>query len=95
VTSGLYELPLGRQKRWGNSWPRYLNTLLGGWQIGGISVVRTGFPFSCLTMSGPAIDTSANFEEDLCQVIDSTLNPNAGPHTLQRWFNIDALVLLR
>lgn len=89
VTSGLYELPFGRLQRWGYGWPAALNRVLGGWQIGGIGVYRTGFPFSCLTMSGPAIDTSANFEEDLCQVV-SSVNPNAGPHKLEQWFNISA-----
>jgi hypothetical protein len=89
VISGLYELPFGRLQHWGHNWATPLDQFLGGWQIGGIGVFRTGFPFSCLTMSGPAIDTSANFEEDLCQVV-AAFNPNAGPHRLDEWFDISA-----
>ena len=88
VTGGLYELPFGQKKRWGHDWPRPVDTLLGGWQVGGISVVRSGFPFSCLIASGPAVDTSANFEEDVCSVVPG-VSPH-GPQTIQQFFNINA-----
>jgi hypothetical protein len=65
-----------------------LDKVAGGWQIGGISVLHTGFPFSCLVASGPAIDTSANFEEDVCSIVPG-VSPN-GPRTIQQWFNINA-----
>jgi hypothetical protein len=51
-------------------------------------VLRTGFPFSCLVSSGPAIDTSANFEEDVCSVVPGV--SAAGSRTIQQWFNINA-----
>lgn len=42
-----YELPFGRGKRWLNvSGP--LNHLVGGWQVGGITYLRTGVPFSVI-----------------------------------------------
>jgi hypothetical protein len=88
VTGGLYELPFGHEKRWGHGWSGPVDKLLGGWQIGGISVVRSGFPFSCLIASGPAVDTSANFEEDVCSVVPGT-SPH-GPQTIQQFFNINA-----
>ena len=88
VTGGLYELPFGRKKHWGSDWTGVREAVLGGWQVGAISVVRSGFPFTCLVASGPAVDTSANFEEDLCSVVPGV--SASGPHTIQDWFNLNA-----
>ena len=88
VTGALYELPFEVRKRWGSSWSGLLDNVAGGWQIGGISVFHSGFPFSCLAASGPAVDTSANFEEDLCSVVPG-VSPR-GPGTIEQWFNVNA-----
>ena len=86
VNSALYELPFGRGKRWGQTWSGSVDKVLGGWQIGGINVIRGGFPASCIVDNDAAVN-QAGFEVDYCNAI-SGLNPNVGPRTLQQWWTI-------
>jgi len=46
VASLVYELPVGRGKRFLGSTGKATDILLGGWQINGIVTYQTGFPFS-------------------------------------------------
>ncbi|MCU1241475.1 MAG: hypothetical protein JWO71_2201 [Candidatus Acidoferrum typicum] len=42
----VYDLPVGRGRRFGNGWNRFEDSLLGGWQLSGIYRWTSGFPFS-------------------------------------------------
>jgi hypothetical protein len=66
---------------------RSLPKLLGeGWQLGGILTLQTGQPFSVLTGKGLSGTGLGNDRPDLVG------DPNAGPHTVQKWFNTAAFV---
>jgi len=53
--SHVWAIPLGKGQKWGSSMHPVLNGVLGGWQLGGILTLRTGFP---LTIQGPDNSTT-------------------------------------
>jgi hypothetical protein len=46
VASFVYEMPMGRKKKFGTNWHPVLDGVLGGWQVGGIFTAHTGFPLT-------------------------------------------------
>ena len=42
--SGIYELPLGKGRTWGNDWQPVADAILGGWQIQGLYEWQSGEP---------------------------------------------------
>jgi hypothetical protein len=51
VVDYLYELPFGRGKKWGRSWPGILNQIAGGWTLTGMYTYESGEPFTILSGS--------------------------------------------
>jgi hypothetical protein len=46
VGTYVYEMPFGKGKKWGSAWHPVVNHVLGGWQMGGILTLHTGFPLT-------------------------------------------------
>ncbi len=46
VGSYIYQLPFGRNKRFGNHWNAVANGILGNWQMSGILILHSGFPIT-------------------------------------------------
>jgi hypothetical protein len=44
-TTWLYELPFGRNKKWGSGWNRGLDAIAGGWSWSGLGKWTSGLPF--------------------------------------------------
>jgi len=57
-----------------------------GWQLGGILTLQTGQPFTVLTGQDNSSTGLGNDRPDLVG------DPNAGPRTVQKWFNTAAFV---
>jgi hypothetical protein len=80
VSSLLYELPFGHGKAFGSSARGIANEIITGWQLGAVSTVQSGLPF---TVSGGAgrPDRVCNGE-----------TPSGG-HTVTEWFDTACFVL--
>jgi hypothetical protein len=55
----VWELPIGRNHRFGSNWNRVVDGFLGGWQISGILATRTGLPIN-VTLSATGVDPATN-----------------------------------
>ncbi len=84
VSSFVYELPIGRNKRVGGNMPKALDVVIGGWQVNGIATFQRGFPMTISAADvGGLNDTSGTNRADLVGT----------PRLLKRrdqWFDITA-----
>jgi hypothetical protein len=76
AASGIWEVPVGRGRRFGSGLPRPLDFAVGGWQIGAIVAVQSGAPMGF----GNSI-----FNGDIANI-----NLPADQRDVDRWFNVDA-----
>jgi hypothetical protein len=89
TTSFLYELPIGRGRAvLGNS-NRLVDSLLGGWQIGGITTLQSGFPFTLYCGSGPIQNGGDNCYPDNLGGKSGLDSDKRGPG---HWFNTSNFV---
>jgi len=88
VTSYILELPFGKGRRWVNR-AGLLNQAIGGWQLSGITFLRTGLPFTpTVPNPRPALGTSAVGGWRPDRIGKGTV---ANP-TPNRWFDASAFV---
>ena len=92
VTNFVYELPIGRGKRYLSSANRAVDAVVGGWQVGGIVTLQKGFPFSI-----NANDQNCLLDMPFCANLNradliSGQDPNSGPKNTAEWFNTAAFV---
>jgi hypothetical protein len=100
IASVIYDLPVGRGKKFGNGWSGPVETLLGNWQVTVIEHITSGFPVGIVdsnnfgyfpsTLNGNPIDVTllnGNDNDLIRPNIIPGCNPNAGPHTVGEWFN--------
>ena len=89
ITSSVYELPVGRGKRFGGGMNRFSDLAVGGWQVSGIFLYQTG-PFLTPIMPGGVADPSGTGSGSLFfgqQRPDRVGNGNSGKHSANQWFN--------
>ena len=85
TTSFLYSLPIGRGRALLGNANRMADSMLGGWQVGGIATLQSGFPFT-LSCGSSSVQNGG----DGCYPDNLGGNPNL-PDNVRgpaRWFNI-------
>jgi hypothetical protein len=84
VVNYIYELPIGRKGKYLNHINRVTDAVIGGWQVSGITTIKSGLPLS-VTGGGNTNQWGGSQRPD--QVGD----PNAIAHrSIKEWFNTSA-----
>jgi hypothetical protein len=87
----IYDLPIGRGKRFGGNWDGPVNAILGNWQLNVIEKATSGFPVFMIASNN---QSGVNFTDDGA----STNRPNqicdgrSSHPTLGKWFNTQCFV---
>jgi len=82
VASGLWELPIGKNRLIAGNANRFVNGLIGGWQLNGIWTIQTGTP---LVVRGTNNFTGIGYPN----IVGNPTLP-ADARTPVRWFNTEA-----
>ncbi len=85
VLSANYELPYGRDRKWGNDAPTLMNAILGGWRVSGIFQARSGFPITVTDGRNRSLQGTRGNERPNC-----IGDPTPSDQTLDHWLDINA-----
>ena len=85
--AGSYELPFGRERRYGRGWNRAVDTVAGGWAVSFAVTSHTGFPITVTDGSNPSLQASRSPERPNRIASGQVDNP-----TLERWIDRAAFV---
>ncbi len=92
LTTGVYELPVGRGKRFGGTANHFADLALGGWQVSSIFLWQSG-PYLTAYLPSNDIDPSGTGSGTLFgrqQRPDRVANGNTSHHSAAGWFNKNA-----
>ena len=84
TANGLYELPLGKGKRYGASSGTFIAKLLEGWRVGAMLTVTSGFP------SNPSVSGNPDNVPDNTDRPDRIGAGNVDNGTIDKWWDIAA-----
>lgn len=93
VSSVVYELPLGRRKHWGSSWPALVDGAFGGWQISGIGTYQRGLPVSVTAPNVSQASGSGSGRPNSAGRSAQLSSSRGTDARLAEWFDITAFVL--
>jgi hypothetical protein len=80
VASYLYELPFGKGRKFLGDIPRAADFIIGGWQVNGITNVRSGTPLVVTLATSQLNTTTGNYANLTCSDVGL-------PKTVDRWFD--------
>ncbi len=88
VLSSLYDLPLGKGRKWASGMHPVLQTAFGGWSVGSIVTAASGLPFN-LTVSGNPANSGSITVVNRPNVVGDW---RQGTRTVNSDFNVAAFV---
>jgi hypothetical protein len=91
--SSMWDLPVGKGRKWANGMNRWAEGILGGWQLSTIAAIESGRALTPF-WSGPD-PTGTRFTPNATRPVvtlrpDRIGNPNLGNPTIDRWFDLGA-----
>ena len=92
ITTAIYELPVGKDRRFGTHFGRAADLALGGWQLSNIFLAQTG-PFLTAYLPSGTIDPSGTGSGTLFfrqQRPDRVASGKSNTPNRNQWFNKDA-----
>jgi len=94
VFSANYELPWGKGRKYGSEWSGATNAILGGWKLGGIFQVRTGFPVTVTDGRNRSLQGERGSERPNCvgdwKPSNQSVTADSSAPADSRWLNINA-----
>ena len=90
TASVIYDLPLGKGKKFGSNWNTATNTLLGGWQLTLIEKITSGFPVPLINSansSGVSFNAGGNGNNFNRPNQVAGCDPYAANHSMLQWIN--------
>src|SRR6266446_6026135 len=90
TASVIYDLPLGKGKKFGSNWNTATNTLVGGWQLTLIEKITSGFPVPLINSansSGVSFNAGGNGNNFNRPNQVAGCDPYAANHALGQWVN--------
>lgn len=80
VASYVYQLPIGRGRKFGGGMNKLADAAVGGWEVTGITTFQKGFPFSvlCNDTNGLLVTFTQR-----CNLVGAP----GSPHGINNWFN--------
>jgi hypothetical protein len=90
VASYLYDLPFGRGRAFGSNVNKIADVFLGGWTVGGIMSILSGFPVNPVVQGNPS-NVDPSFNMDRPDVVGEWKLPH-DERDPTRWWNTAALV---
>jgi hypothetical protein len=89
ITTALYELPVGRGRQFGSNMNRFVDGVVGGWQLSSIFLWQSG-PFLTPYFEGGDPSGTGSGVIGRAQAPDIIGNPNLSNPTAADWFNAAA-----
>jgi hypothetical protein len=85
--AGSYEVPFGRDRKFGADWNRALDAIAGGWQLSFAAIARTGFPITVVDGTRRSLQGTRSSDRPMRIGSGKVDNP-----TLERWLDRAAFV---